>query len=75
MKKFKFKSNILKSFNKYIFYNIFHNFFHIDKNIIKKIKRDYNEKHVEDIKIFLKIKKNDNMVVNVTKTSQKIKSK
>ena len=63
------------------------------KNVIKKIKKDYQKKAkqnrknqnktkqkqniVKDIKIFIKIekKKNNNMVVNVTKISQKMKNK
>ena len=63
------------------------------KNVIKKIKKDYQKKAkqnrknqnktkqkqniVKDIKIFLKIekKKSNNMVVNVTKISQKMKNK
>ena len=46
-------------------------------NIIKKIKKVYKKKLAKDIKIFLKKKKkkSDNMVVNVTKISQKIKNK
>ena len=41
----------------------------------KEIKKDYKKKLVKDIKIFpkKKKKKNDNMVVNVTKISQKVK--
>ena len=44
-------------------------------NIIKKIKKHC--KKASDIKIFLKKKKkkSDNMVVNVTKISQKMKNK
>ena len=63
------------------------------KNVIKKIKKDYQKKAkqnrknqnktkqtqniVKDIKIFLKIekKKSNNVVVNVTKISQKMKNK
>ena len=46
-------------------------------NIIKKIKKDYKEKLVKDIKIFLKKKKkkSNNMVVNVMKIFLKMKSK
>ena len=45
-------------------------------NIIKKIKKDCIKNITKDIKIFLKKKKkSNNMVVNVTKTSQKIKKK
>ena len=44
-------------------------------NIIEKVKKDYKKKLVKDIKIFLKKKKkkSNNMVVNVTKISQKMK--
>ena len=44
-------------------------------NIIKKIKKDYKKKLVIDIRIFLRNKKKTsvNMVVKVTKISQKIK--
>ena len=63
------------------------------KNVIKKIKKEYQKKAkqnrknqnktkqkqntVKDIKIFLKMekKKSNNMVVNVTKISQKMKNK
>ena len=46
-------------------------------DIIKKIKKDYKRKLVRDIKDFLnkKKEKSDNMVVNVTKTSQKMKKR
>ena len=46
-------------------------------NIIKKIKKDYKEKLLKNIKIFLKKKKkkSNNMVVNVTKIFQKMKNK
>ena len=47
-------------------------------NIIKKIKKDYKKKKlVKDIKIFLrkKKKKSNNMVVKVTKVSEKMKNK
>ena len=46
-------------------------------NIIKKIKKERKRKLLKDIKIFLKKKKKkkDNMVVNVTKISQTMKSK
>ena len=46
-------------------------------NIIKKIKKVYKKKLAKDIKIFLKKKKkkSGNMVVNVTKISQKIRNK
>ena len=42
---------------------------------MKKIKKDYQKKLVKDIKIFLKKKKKkiNNMVVKVTKISQKMK--
>ena len=41
------------------------------------IKRDYKEKFVKDIKVFLKKKKkkSDNILVNNTKTYQKMKNK
>ena len=46
-------------------------------NIIKKLKKDSKKHLVKDIKIFLKKKerKSKNMVVNVAKISQKMKSK
>ena len=46
-------------------------------NIIKKIKKDCKKNLVKDIKIFLrkKKKKADNMVVKITKFSQKINKK
>ena len=44
-------------------------------NFNKKIKKDYKRKLMKDIKIFLKrkMKKSNNMVVIVTKISQKMK--
>ena len=82
--KLKIKREIFKSSNKFIFYKPFYNFFHIyiffiyiDKclriyqlNIINKIKEDF-----QDIKIFLtrKKEKSHDIVVSVTKISQKIK--
>ena len=46
-------------------------------NIIKRIKRNYKEKLVKDIKIFPRRKKekSNNMVVNNTKIYQKMKNK
>ena len=46
-------------------------------NIIKNIKGDYRKKLVKVFKIFLKKKKkkSKNMVVNITKISQKMKNK
>ena len=38
-------------------------------------KERLQKKHVKDIKIFLKKKKSDNMVVNITKISHKMKNK
>ena len=61
------------------FFNKFMCFFHTHKNhqlnIIKKIKKDYQKKLAKDIKIFQKKKrkKSNNMVVNVTNISQKMK--
>ena len=45
--------------------------------IVEKIKKDYEEKLVKDIKIFLKRKKksSNNMAKNVRKISQKMKNK
>ena len=45
-------------------------------NIIKKIKKDYKKNFAKDIKVFLKKKKGkrNNMVVNDTKISQKMKN-
>ena len=44
---------------------------------MKRIKKDYQKKLVKDIKVFLKKKKKkrENMVVNITKISQKMKTK
>ena len=46
-------------------------------NIIKKIKKDCKKKLVKDIKTFLKKKKknSDNMLVNITKIFQKMKTR
>ena len=46
-------------------------------NIIKKIKKGYKKRLVKDVKIFLKAeeKKNNNMMVNIIKISQKMKKK
>ena len=43
----------------------------------QKIKKDYKKQLIKDVKIFLKNKKkkSGNMVVNVTKISQKMKNK
>ena len=63
----------------YIFFFII--FFHVSKNISAKYcqenKEKLHKKACERIKIFLKNKKkkSDNMVVNVTKISQKMKNK
>ena len=45
-------------------------------NIIKKIKKDCKNKLVKDVKIFLKKKKkkSNNVDMNVTKISQKVKT-
>ena len=77
MTKLKFKSDILKSSNKFFFHRFFYKLFiYIYKclkiyqlNIIKKIKKDNKKKLVEDIKIFLKKKKekSDNMIQNQKK--------
>ena len=87
IKKLKFKSDILKSSNKF-FCNFFINFFIIFFIYIKLFKilsAKYDQENkerlqknlVKDIRIFLKKKKdkNNSMVVNVTKISQKTKSK
>ena len=87
IKKLKFKSDILKSSNKF-FCNVFIDFFIIFFIYIKLFKilsAKYDQENkgrlqknlVKDIKIFLKKKKNKNnsMVVNVTKISQKMKNK
>ena len=44
--------------------------------MIKKIKKDYKKKLLKNIKIFLKKKKkkSNNMVINVTKISQKMET-
>ena len=46
-------------------------------NFIKKTKKDCKQKLVENIKIFLekKKKKSDNIIVDITKISQKMKNK
>ena len=85
MTKLKFKSDILKSSNKFFFHRFFYKLFIYiyeclkiyQLNIIKKIKYNYKKMLVKDIKIFLrkKKKKSDNMIVNIKKTSQKMKSK
>ena len=38
-----------------------------------KNKKDYKKRLMKDIKIFLKKKKSENMVMNITKISQKVK--
>ena len=45
------------------------------QNIIKKINEDSKKRLAKDIKIYLKEKIGNNMVANVTKISQKMKSK
>ena len=45
------------------------------QNIIKKINEDCKKRLAKDIKIYLKEKIGNNMVANVTKISQKMKSK
>ena len=45
------------------------------QNIIKKIMEDCKQRLAKDIKIYLKKKIGNNMVANVTKISQKMKSK
>ena len=66
------------------FLNQFSLFFFIDMTMTKdlsakyqKIKKDYIKQLTKDVKIFLKNKKkkSGNMVVNVTKISQKMKNK
>ena len=66
------------------FLNQFSLFFFIDMTMAKdlsakyqKIKKDYKKQLTKDVKIFLKNKKkkSGNMVVNVTKISQKMKNK
>ena len=66
------------------FLNQFSLFFFIDMTMTKdlsakyqKIKKDYKKQLIKDVKIFLKNKKkkSGNMVVNVTKISQKMKNK
>ena len=66
------------------FLNQFSLFFFIDMTMTKdlsakyqKIKKDYKKQLTKDVKIFLKNKKkkSGNMVVNVTKISQKMKNK
>ena len=47
----------------------------VPRNIIKKINEDCKKKLVTNIKIYLKKKIGNNMVANVTKISQKMKSK
>ena len=83
MIKLKLKSDFFKSSNKFIFYRFFHNFFYnfffIYINVSKTLSAKYyqenqerlQKKLVKDIKIFLKNKKkkDDNIVVNVTKIS------
>ena len=66
------------------FVNQFSLFFFIDITMTKalsakyqKIKKDYKKQLTKDVKIFLKNKKkkSGNIVVNVTKISQKMKNK
>ena len=66
------------------FLNQFSLFFFIDMTMTKdlsakyqKIKKDYKKQLTKDVKIFLKNKKkkSGNIVVNVTKISQKMKNK
>ena len=47
----------------------------VPQNIIKKINEDCKKRLAKDIKIYLKKKIGNNMVANVTKISQKMKSK
>ena len=61
-----------------VFRNTFFSYLKIYQlNIIKKIKKGYKKELVKDIKVFLKKKKkkSDNIVMNVTKISQKMKNK
>ena len=75
--KVKFKSEILKS----IFLKIFFIYIKIPKTLSAKYYQENKErlqkKLLKDTKIFLKNKKkkSNNMVVNVTKISQKMKNK
>ena len=75
--KVKFKSEILKS----IFLKIFFIYIKISKTLSAKYYQENKErlqkKLLKDTKIFLKNKKkkSNNMVVNVTKISQKMKNK
>ena len=47
----------------------------VPQNIIKKINEDCKKRLAKDIKIYLNEKIGNNMVANVTKISQKMKSK
>ena len=47
----------------------------VPQNIIKKINEDCKKRLAKDIKIYLKEKIGNNMVANITKISQKMKSK
>ena len=80
MTKLKFKSVIFKSiFYKHFF--IFSSCTEMSKNLSVKYYQENKErlqkKLVKDIKVFLKKKKKkrENMVVNITKISQKMKTK
>ena len=80
-----FKSDILKSSNKIIFYIFFLHFFFIYIKMFKNLSATYYQENkdrlqknlVKDIKIFLqkKMKKSNTMIMNVTKISQKMKNK
>ena len=79
MTKLILKTDIFKSsnifFDIYIYIKKFQKIYQL--NIINKIKKDFKKKLVKDIKIVMKKKKKKNnyMVANVTKISQKMKSK
>ena len=80
-----FKSDILKSSNRIIFYIFFLHFFFIYIKMFKNLSATYYQENkdrlqknlVKDIKIFLqkKMKKSNTMIMNVTKISQKMKNK
>ena len=73
MIKLKFKSGIFESSNKSTVYKFFYIFFYFF--LYQENKERLQEKLVKDVKIFLekKKKKSNNIVVNVTKISEKMK--
>ena len=75
MTRLKLENDIFKSSKK--FFSYIYKCLKIYQQNIKKIKKSYKKKLIKDIKMFpkKKKKKSNNMAVNITKMSQKLKNK